>query len=150
MPRNISSLIILAAVAALLVACSDNGPPAGGIRVDVHADQPASAYDAYVWSLTTRDSRPVLHTDWTLTDADLVACDAKTTLAAAPCAPSGVTTILAAAIHPFARERCGDGVDQNCNGPTDETCQDADGDGDPDDSDCAPNDPRRHHAQPDP
>src|SRR5438067_424328 len=72
--RSRSLLPLLAALpAAALVACSDNGPPAGGIRVDIHADQPASAYDAYVWSLTTRDPRPVLHTDWTLTDADLVA-----------------------------------------------------------------------------
>jgi hypothetical protein len=51
-------------------------------------------------------------------------------------------------INPFAAERCGDGVDQDCNGNVNEVCVDADGDGDVAGSDCNDNDPARHHANP--
>jgi Putative metal-binding motif len=47
-------------------------------------------------------------------------------------------------INPLAREVCGDGVDDDCDG-ADTPCVDSDGDGDPDSSDCKPMDPKIHH-----
>ncbi|MBM4354584.1 MAG: hypothetical protein FJ109_12480 [Deltaproteobacteria bacterium] len=70
----------------------------------------------------------------------------------ADCAP------LDPAVHPGAVESC-NGVDDNCNGTVDEGAPDLDadglkncidpdddGDGDPDDADCAPLNPAVHHA----
>jgi hypothetical protein len=53
-------------------------------------------------------------------------------------------------INPFAKEICGDGIDEDCNGNDDEACVDSDGDGDPDSSDCKPMDPKIHHPITDP
>src|SRR5206468_2897551 len=52
-------------------------------------------------------------------------------------------------VNPFAKEVCGDGIDEDCDG-VDPPCVDADGDGDPDDSDCMPSDPKVHHPNRDP
>lgn len=51
-------------------------------------------------------------------------------------------------IYPGRSESCGDGIDNNCNGVTDEQCgtveRDADEDGFPESQDCGDNDPRIH------
>ena len=73
--------------------------------------------------------------------------DGDLTADAADCAPDDPD------IHPGADERCGDGVDNNCAGGVDEGCEqgppppassDRDGDGSPDDQDCAPADAQVH------
>ncbi len=53
-------------------------------------------------------------------------------------------------VHPFAKEDCGDKVDNDCSagcdaapGKGDDVCVDADGDGDPSDKDCDDTDPCR-------
>lgn len=52
--------------------------------------------------------------------------------------------LTAGIIHPFIKDRCGDGVDQDCDG-IDPECVDTDGDGEVDETDCAPEDATRHH-----
>ncbi len=52
-------------------------------------------------------------------------------------------------IGPFVQEVCGNGVDDDCDG-ADEPCVDSDGDGDPDSTDCKPNDPKVHHPDKNP
>ena len=66
-------------------------------------------------------------------------------LALLDCADKPMPGIAAALINPFAREVCGNALDDDCDG-ADAPCEDADGDGDPDATDCAPADPAIHHA----
>ena len=74
--------------------------------------------------------------------AELLDCNDKVNN---PVAESGKPLMLSAAsINPFANELCGDGYDEDCNGPGDEPCVDNDKDGDPRGDDCDDNDPARH------
>jgi len=53
-------------------------------------------------------------------------------------------------VFKLLEDLCGDGIDNNCDGTTDEGCysDDLDGDGDPNVDDCAPYDAARHHPTP--
>src|SRR5579871_1545574 len=57
--------------------------------------------------------------------------------------------ITAAQINPFAKDICGSGIDITCDGMGGKACPDRDNDGDPDATDCAPDDPKIHHPQTD-
>jgi len=50
----------------------------------------------------------------------------------------------------LVEDLCGDGIDNDCNGKTDEGCysEDLDGDGDPNEDDCDPYDAAKHHPTP--
>ena len=52
-------------------------------------------------------------------------------------------------MNPFAKEVCGNDLDENCEGG-DEKCVDSDDDGEPDSTDCKPMDPAIHHPITDP
>jgi len=79
--------------------------------------------------------------------------EAQTLYAATPflldCAdvpmPALPTFLMPNQINPFAKERCADMFDTDCNGSI-VMCGDVDKDGDPSDTDCDDNDPKRHHA----
>ena len=51
-------------------------------------------------------------------------------------------------VNPLGTEMCGNMVDEDCDGQLAGDCVDTDGDGDPDNHDCAPLDPRRHFPNP--
>ncbi len=75
-------------------------------------------------------------------DVALLDCDDKMDFPA----KNGHAAVTADQIRPFlTKEICGDGIDELCNGDGDEQCVDSDGDGDPDDTDCKPQDPKIHH-----
>jgi len=53
-------------------------------------------------------------------------------------------------VFKLLEDLCGDGLDNDCDGKTDEGCysEDLDGDGDPNDQDCDPYDAAKHHPTP--
>lgn len=119
----------------------------GTEEVRVHLFEVASGQDV------DRDLFPNVAT-WLSTNAgaamefatkmDLLDCyDAAADM---PKPAKGGKSVDASKINPFAKEICGDEVDEACDGEDPaETCQDVDGDGDPSGSDCDDNNPARHN-----
>ena len=60
------------------------------------------------------------------------------------------SAICSSDIFKQVEDLCGNGIDNDCDGKTDEGCysDDLDGDGDPNEEDCAPYDAARHHPTP--